>query len=267
MARAPLRFGLRVVRATRVGLHAAAGLTTTLVVFPWVSPQARLALIRRWSARLLALLGVQASVSGSLDAQPGNVLIVANHVSWLDIFVLNAQRPVRFVAKEELARWPFAGRLIRGAGTIFLARERRQSTRRVNADAARALAAGDIVAVFPEGTTTDGTLLLKFHASLLQPIVDAQGHLQPVALRYRDARGAPSTVPVYGDESFAASFWRVCGERRLAVDIIVPPAIPARASNRRELAREAEVAIRTALALSVDATEPGTPRDRRDGPP
>lgn len=267
MARARLGFIPRVVRAVRVGVHAASGLTTTLVVFPFVAPQARLVLIRRWSARLLALLDVEARVHGTLDTHAGNVLIVANHVSWLDIFVVNAQRPARFVAKEELGRWPFVGRLIRNAGTIFLARERRQSTRRVNDHAARALSAGEIVAVFPEGTTTDGMSLLKFHASLLQPIVDAQGHLQPVALRYRDASGRPSTAPAYGDESFAASFWRVCGERGLAVDVIVPAAIPARAQHRRALAREAEAAIRTALALPAAVTAPETPRDRRAGPP
>jgi 1-acyl-sn-glycerol-3-phosphate acyltransferase len=247
----------RAWRATRITLHLAQGLWTTLAVFPFVGPPRKRTLIKRWSARLLALLNIEARVKGALDTVGGNVLIVANHVSWLDIFVLNAQQPARFVAKSELARWPFAGRLIRGAGTIFVQRERRHDTRRVNDHAAQALSSGDIVAVFPEGTTTDGMTLLRFHASLLQPVVASDGHVQPVALRYRDAHGAPSTAPVYGDETFARSFWRVCGERRLVVDVIASTPIPARQLHRRDLARQAEGAIRTALELSAGAMEPG----------
>ena len=119
-----------------------------------------------------------------------------------------------------------------------------------------------MVAVFPEGTTTDGATLLRFHASLLQPIVEAQGHVQPIAIRYRDATGAHSTVPAYvGDESFARSFWRVCSTRRLVVDLHAAPALAAHGTNRRELARAAEEAIRTALGLSGAATAPGRSGD------
>ena len=117
------------------------------------------------------------------------MLVVANHVSWLDIFALHAVGPVRFIAKAEIERWPVLGGLVRGVGTLFIERARRHDTHRVNQEIARALAAGDIVAVFPEGTTTDGTALLPFKGSLLQPIIDAQGHVQPVAIRYRDADG------------------------------------------------------------------------------
>ncbi|MCE7877780.1 MAG: 1-acyl-sn-glycerol-3-phosphate acyltransferase, partial [Betaproteobacteria bacterium PRO3] len=151
------------------------------------------------------------------------------------------------------------GRLIRGSGTLFIERARRRDTRRVNGDATHALRSGDAVAVFPEGTTTDGREVLRFHGSLLQPIVDAEGRLIPVAIRYHDGEGALSLAPEYaGDTSFAASFWRVCGERRLAVDLIASPAVPAAARDRRELARGAEDAIRTALARRDAATEPGT---------
>jgi 1-acyl-sn-glycerol-3-phosphate acyltransferase len=241
-----------------VGVHLLGGIATTTVVFPVVGARQRRALVRRWSRKLLHLLRVEARIHGALDTHEGNVLIVANHVSWLDIFVLNAHRPARFVAKSEIAGWPVAGRLIRGAGTIFVDRDRRHDTRRVNHHAAQSLAAGEVVAVFPEGTTTDGATLLKFHASLLQPIVEAQGHVQPIAIRYRDAAGAHSTVPAYvGDESFAQSFWRVCGARRLVVDVHAAPALAARGANRRDLARAAEEAIRTALGLSGAGTAPG----------
>jgi 1-acyl-sn-glycerol-3-phosphate acyltransferase len=253
---------IRAWRAARVTLHLAAGLATQTFVFPRADADRRRDLTRRWCRRLLDLMNVEARVHGEIDARGGNVLIVANHVSWLDIFVLNAEHPSRFVAKSELARWPLVGRLIRGSGTLFIERARRQDTQRVNARAADALRSGDAIVVFPEGTTTDGTTVLKFHGSLLQPIVDAEGHVLPVAIRYHDGRGALSLAPEYaGDTSFAASFWRVCGERRLGVELFASPPLPAGAAHRRELARAAEDFIRTALAARDGATEPGRRAD------
>ena len=246
-----------------MGAHIASGIATTALVFPRARPERKRALIRRWSRKLLRLMNIEARLHGAIDAPGGNVLLVANHVSWLDIVVLNAHRPSRFIGKAELARWPVVGRLIRDTGTLFIERERRRDTHRVNRRAADALAAGDVIAVFPEGTTTDGTTLLRFHGSLLQPIVDAGGHVLPVAIRYHDGEGALSLAPEYaGDTSFVASFWRVCGERRLAVELIAAAPLPAAERHRRELAREAEHAIRTALAGRGGATAPGT----RGGP-
>jgi 1-acyl-sn-glycerol-3-phosphate acyltransferase len=257
----------RAWRATLVVLHGLQGLATTLCVFPFASVRKKRNLVRRWSARLLSLLHVEARTIGAMTRAEGNVLIVANHVSWLDIFVINAQRPARFVAKADLAHWPLVGTLIRRSGTIFIERARRRDTRRVSDSATRALLDGDVVAVFPEGTTSDGSDLLRFHASLMQPVIDSNGRVQPVALRYRDVSGARSTAPTYGDESFAASFWRVCGERRLFVDVTAAPAFEAGAAHRRVLARIAEDAIRTALESGAVATGPGTRADRGGSPP
>jgi 1-acyl-sn-glycerol-3-phosphate acyltransferase len=254
---------VRIYRYVRTCVHVSAGIATTLFVFPLVSAHRKRALVKRWSVRLLRILAVEAQVRGDLGARGGNVLVVANHISWLDIFVLNSVHPVRFVAKSELARWPVVGAMIRGAGTLFIEREKRRDTRRVNHTVARVLSDGDVVAIFPEGTTTEGLDLLPFKSSLLQPIVEAQGHVQPVAIRYRGHGGALSLTPAYvGDTSFAESFWRVCGERALTVELIALPALPARDGHRRELARSAEAAIRRALAGPDGATEPGTPGGR-----
>ncbi len=250
---------LRLYRVARTGVHVLEGVATTTFVFPLLKPAARRKVIRRWCRRLLRMLNVDARMHGDLDPVQRNVLVVANHISWLDIFVLNAVQPVRFVAKSELARWPVAGRLIKDVGTLFVERDRRRDARRVNANAAHALAGGDVVAVFPEGTTTDGTALLPFKSSLLQPIVDAEGHVQPMAIRYRAATGEHSVVPAYvGDLSFLRSFWRVTGARSLVVDLHASPALAARATHRRDLARSAEAAIRAALAQPAVATAPGT---------
>ena len=242
--------------------HVLGGIATQTFVFPRVTTERRRAITRRWCERLLELMNIESRVHGTIDARRGNLLIVANHISWLDIFVLNAQHASLFVAKSELADWPVAGRLIRGAGTLFIERARRRDTERVNRSAADALKAGDAIVVFPEGTTTDGSTVLKFHGSLLQPVVDAEGHVLPVAIRYHDGAGTRSLAPEYaGDTSFATSFWRVCGERRLAVDLFAGPVIAAGTAHRRELARAAEDAIRTALAGRDGATAPGTRGD------
>ena len=240
---------LRVARSARLSVHLVEGLLTTTIVFPLVGRRRRNAIIRRWSQRLLRVLRIEARVHGHhAEAPDGNVLIVANHVSWVDIFALLALKPSRFVAKAELRRWPLVGRLIEGVGTLFIERGRRRQAHAINRRATEALARGDVIAIFPEGTTTDGTTVLPFYGSLLQPIVDAGGHVQPIAIRYREPSGAPSDAPAYvGDTSFLASFWRITGERSLVVELHLAPPLPARARHRRDLAQEAERAIRMAL--------------------
>jgi 1-acyl-sn-glycerol-3-phosphate acyltransferase len=261
----PLPLPRRIYRSARVAVHIAEGLVTTAVVFPWVGVPRKQALIRRWCRLLLRMLRIDARIHGLPAAGlPGNLLIVANHISWLDIFVLNTVQPARFIAKAELRRWPVAGWLIAGCGTLFIERERRHDTLKVNRHATEVLARGDVIAIFPEGTTTDGRDVLPFHGSLLQPIVDAGGHVQPIAIRYRTPSGEHNDAPAYiGETSFLESYWRVTAERVLVVDVHVAPPLPAREGRRRELARAAEAAIRTALASPAGGSAPGTP----GGPP
>ena len=212
---------LRVMRSARLGVHVVQGVATTLVVFPWIGLDRRRETIRRWSIRMLRILNVETRIHGAPPgALPGNLLIVANHISWLDIFVLNTLQPARFIAKAELRRWPVIGWLSASVGTLFVERERRRHASSVNRDAAEALSRGDVIAIFPEGTTTDGFTILPFKGSLLQPIVDAEGHVQPIAIRYRDAMGAQSVAPAYvGETSFATSFWTLTAERSLVAEL------------------------------------------------
>ena len=111
-------------RWTRTCVHVLAGVSTTLLVFPLVSDVTRRSLVKRWSVRLLRILAVEVRLEGDIGAHRGNVMVVANHISWLDIFVLNASHPVRFVAKSEIAKWPVLSQMVRGAGTLFIERER-----------------------------------------------------------------------------------------------------------------------------------------------
>ncbi len=259
---------VRLYRYVRTLVHVGAGVATTVFVFPLISPSRKRALVKRWSVRLLRILAVDARVRGDIVARGGNVMVVANHISWLDIIVLNSVHPVRFVAKSELARWPIVGTMIRGAGTLFIERTKRRDTRRVNHHVAEVLAGGDVVAIFPEGETTDGLDMLPFKSSLLQPIVETAGHVQPVAIRYRGPDGELSVAPAYvGETTFAESFWSVCGARALTVELIATDALPARDSHRRHLARVAEHSIRTVLAAPHDATEPAIHAGHRGGHP
>jgi 1-acyl-sn-glycerol-3-phosphate acyltransferase len=261
----PTPLPARITRFARVVTHLAGGLATTVFVFPWVGPPKKRALIRRWSRQLLQMLGVKRRVNWLRDGgMRGHILIVANHISWLDIFVLNAQQPSRFIAKAELRRLPVIGRLCQNVGTLFIERERRRDTHTVNRHTVDVLARGDLVAVFPEGTTSDGTRLLKFHSSLFQPIVDARGEVQPIAIRYRTPADEYSDAPAFvGDLTMAGSLWRLTGEQSLIAELNILPPLPANDRNRRQLSNEAAAAIQTVLASPARAKGPDTHGDHR----
>ena len=256
---------VRLLRCARALMHIVGGLGTTVFVFPRVSTEQREAIIRRWCRQFVAMLAVEPRVHRTeAGAMPNHVLIVANHISWLDIFVLLSFQPARFVAKSDLKRMPVVGRLITNVGTLYIERERRRDTHTVNRATVEALQHGDVVAVFPEATTSDGTGLLKFHSSLLQSAVDAKGHVQPIAIRYRTPHDEFCGAPAYvGELNLVQSFWRVTGEPRIVADLHVLPAFSAATAHRRELSRAAEEAIRTALASPARGPAPGTRDDRR----
>ena len=249
----------RCYRLIRLSVHLLQGVATTALIFPLVGTPRREALIRRWSANLLAILRADLRLNGwPATGMPGNVLIVANHISWLDIFVLNAVQPSRFVAKADLERWPLVGRLIAGCGTLFIERGRGRDAHRINQHARQALASGGFIAIFPEGETSDGSLVLPFHGSLMQAVIDVRGHVQPMAIRYRSIDGTHNDSACYvGDTKFLASLWRVLGERELVVLLDAGQSLAAHGRHRRELARDAEDAIRQVVAPAASVRAPG----------
>ena len=138
---------------------------------------------------MLERLGVHLQVDGTPPVA-GPLLLVANHISWLDIVVLHAAHHCRFVSKSDVGRWPLVGALATGAGTLYIERRSRRDAMRVVHQMVQALRDGDILAIFPEGTTGDGEALLPFHANLIQAAMSAQAPIQPVALRFVDAAAA-----------------------------------------------------------------------------
>ena len=189
-------------RSSRALAHALGGVATFLVLFPRWTEARRHAQVQAWSLRMLALLGITLELHGQ-PPRSGPVLLVANHISWLDILVMHAACYCRFVSKADVRHWPLIGTLATGGGTIYIERESRRDALRVVHHMAESLQAGDVVAVFPEGTTSDGVDLLPFHANLIQAAVSAHAPAQPVALSFIEtATRAPSLTPCYiGDDT------------------------------------------------------------------
>lgn len=191
---------------------------------------------QRWSQGLLDILGIELQTTGS-GVTPG-CMLVANHISWVDIFAINALAPTAFISKHEVRAWPVIGWLAARSETVFLRRGSRGHARIVNAEIAGLLDAGRNVAVFPEGTTTDGSHVLHFHAALLQPAIEAGRPLQTLALSYRHADGSPSRAPAYdGELSMGECLRNILSHRRLVACIAVNEPLRTTAdSRRRELA-------------------------------
>ena len=235
-------------RIARLLAHLLHGMAVMALRFPSLDEAGRQARIAWWSAGVLRVLGVGLQASGV--ARPGPTLLLANHVSWLDIAAIHAVVPkARFVAKADVLRWPLLGWLIRGAGTLFIERERKRDALRVVHALAQALRDGQTVAVFPEGTTGSGAQPLPFHANLLQGAIATATPVQLVVLRFADAGHRFSPAAEYvGDTSLLQSLWRVAGARGLVVHLhLLPPQASAHA-DRRALAAQLRQQVADHLA-------------------
>jgi len=235
-------------RLARLVLHLLAGLATCALVFPWAGMALRERLVRRWSARLLGICRVRVERARG-PAALDHALVVANHISWLDIFVINATLPCRFVAKAEIRAWPVLGWLVAQAGTVFIARGNRRELRHIFKGLVDALDQRQRVAFFPEGTTASQGQLLPFHANLFEAAIDAAVPVQPCALSYLDVRGGwHAAVDYTGDTSFVDSILRVLGGEPIVARLASLAPIPAgQGTHRRELAQAAHDAIQAAL--------------------
>ena len=234
-------------RLARMALHLLFGVLLVATRFGRIDAEARMRHVQRWAATFLRLVGVRLVWQGT--PRPGAKLLVANHVSWLDILALDAVVPARFVAKNEVRHWPVFGGFATGSGTLYIQRERPRDALRVVHQMAAALQAGETVAIFPEGTTADGHVLLPFHANLLQAAIATATPVQPVALRYFEPEHAISpTVLFLGETTMLQSLWSVVCARDLAVRVDVLPAIAVAHADRRRLAERLQGEIEAALA-------------------
>lgn len=236
------------LRLLRVGLHLLYGALQAALLFRLADAARRQRLTRRWSRQLLALLGIRVDAGAGL-ARIDRGLLVANHISFIDVFVINALLPAAFVAKSEVAAWPLIGWLSRHTGTVFIERGSRRAAHRTHRHMLEALRDGRRLAIFPEGTTTVGDRLLPFHAALLQSAIDAAVPVHALALGYHCADGARSEAPAYIDDiSLLECLVSVLSTDGLVARVTLAASFVPPLADRRHLAHRAHQAVAAALA-------------------
>lgn len=235
-------------RGVRLFLHLLHA-TLLAVFYPHLKPAKRRRILKNWSRQLLDILNIGIRTEGEMPVRcESGFLVVANHVSWLDIFALNAIYPSRFIAKAEVRDWPLIGWLCERSNTIFIERALRQDAASINRRASLLLEQGVCIGLFPEGTTTNGTQVGHFHSALIQPAIDAGAMLCPIALRYQRESGKQSDAATFtGDMTLPQSIWRILRSPHFDALLVFTPALATAGENRRALARAAQEAIAQGL--------------------
>ena len=227
--------------------HLLRGMWTIATRFPKSDAQQRAELIAQWSRGLLSLLNVTVRVQG-MPAQSGPMMVVMNHISWLDILVLLAAQPVSFVSKAEVRHWPLIGWLATNVGTLYIERGNRRDAMRVVHQIADALRDDQLIAIFPEGTTSDGRQVLPFHANLMQAAISSASPVQPVVLRFLEASGELSMSPAYiGDDTLVSSVWRMLRAEPVTAQLEFLEPVASSGMERRVLAAQLEKLISSRL--------------------
>jgi len=234
-------------RKARIFAHLLHGMWTVATRFPNATPQVRMELNRAWSIEMLRRCGMKLVVHNDQARLDSGALVVGNHVSWIDIYVVNAWRPTPFVSKAEIRNWPLVGWLARQLDTVFLHREKRSDAKRIMHELSQRLVRGELMCVFPEGTTSLGTDLLPFHSNLFQAPVSASCPVQPICLMYEDANGRQAEAPAYIDDlTLAFTLNAMLRDTPLTAHLYVCDAI-APGADRRVLARQAQASVEAAL--------------------
>jgi 1-acyl-sn-glycerol-3-phosphate acyltransferase len=261
-----MRWLLAPFRAIVFSAHVLLGVAIVLVVFPFVDQISRNRINGKWSRILISLCGARVTCSGvalpsqlqrdGIDPARTGRLALANHVSWLDIFAINAILPSRFIAKAEIGKWPLLGLLVSRAGTLYIERGRRHAVSAMNKTVREHLKLGETIVVFAEGTTTDGSVLLPFHSNMIAPALDVDAEVWPIAIRYTE-RGKRSSAAAFIDETgLFTSLAQILVADQLVVEVaLLQPILKSDAANRHAIARTARTAIAQHLGI------PDEPRD------
>lgn len=240
----------RGVRIARLTLHVLVGMVLAHTLLPLLRARrqpAGAAVVRWWTARLLAILSVRVVIEGARLMQP--TLFVANHISWLDIPLLRAAIDATFVSKEQVRAWPAIGRLAHQAGTVFFERGERNAAAAAADRMTWTLARGESMLIFPEGTTTRGNEVRRFHARLFQAAVRTGAPVQAVAISYSDGVNRHDDVPFVDDENFLSHLWRLAVSPRIEATLRFCAPLAAQHGERRVLADTACAQVRQTLGL------------------
>jgi 1-acyl-sn-glycerol-3-phosphate acyltransferase len=241
-----IRAGWRLLRVTFLLL---AGVLCIALLYPLIGEQARAQIKRRWSFALLGALGISIARDGPSASQLAHGLLVANHISFVDIFVINALAPVTFVAKSDVANWPLFGWLTRKSGNLFIERGRRQAAHDTQKNITAALGAGHSIVIFPEGTTTIGDRVLPFHAALLQSAIAGAVPVICLALAYQTRVGKVTAAPAFvGEDTLWDCLWRIVTSDGIVARVRLAGDLSSVATDRRHLAHQAHQRIAHAMA-------------------
>lgn len=204
--------------------HVLRGVLTLVLLFPLISDIKKCIHIQRWSSRLLKIFGIRLDIRNAHILTDHPYLLASNHISWMDIHAINAFKPIRFVAKSEVASWPIFGWMARQLGTVFIRRDSPRHTRQVSSEIASVLI-NQSVCIFPEGTSTIGVDVLPFKSNLFESAIHANVQVFSIAIRYRSATtGSPSDLTAFtGDMGLLESMSRILKDRKLVVELIFLP--------------------------------------------
>ena len=219
--------------------HVLMGWVTIYFRFPQFTPQQREARVQVWAMQLLRIWDIDLEVRGK-PVTTGPALLVCNHISWLDILVIHATRHCRFVSKSELRGWPLLGTLATGAGTLYIERAQRKDAMRMVKDMAQSLRNGEVLAVFPEGTTGDGIGMLPFHSNLIQSAIEGDAPVQTLALQFIDTHTHSISMAArfVGDDTLLASIWSTLNASNLKAVVNFGELQLAQGRNRRAWAHD-----------------------------
>lgn len=236
---------------TSVLLHIAVGISVLATIWVFCSQHTRDKLIRWWSKGLLWRFNIKVVIHGKPPPETAsNCMLLANHISWIDIHALNSILPVRFIAKSDINTWPIFGYLARKSGTIFINRSSRKDTARIVDTTTDCLNNGSNIAFFPEGTTTDGTTVARFKSSIVQAAIHAKATICPVAIRYPHPDGNINTMLSYaGDTTMAESMMHTLRTRCPIVELHFLPTIDHNSGNRQDITQQAYNVITKTLNL------------------
>ena len=209
---------------TQIWVHVICGVWTLSFIFPFLDRKSKDQKIQEWSKRLLRIFNIEFVVLGSDLIKNTPHLIASNHISWLDIHVINAFKPIRFVAKSEVEAWPVFGWMAKQIGTVFIRRDSTRHARQVVTQIASVLKS-ESICIFPEGTSTIGEVVLPFKPNLFESAILAQVPVYPLAIQYLSTKtGRRSESPAFiGDMGLLESMSNIIKNRSLAVQITILP--------------------------------------------
>ena len=237
-------------------LFALACIVLVLVYLQWVSPSKKRGVIKTWAAAFMRIVGMKWHVEGEVYDKP--CLIVANHISFIDIFALNAVKPGRFIAKSEIADWPVFGRIAKGVDTLFIQRKNHRSIITVNQQISGALMDKQTIMLFPEGKTSPGLTLLPLKANLIEPAILSGTPELPVALCYTE-NGQKTVKASYANIQIFVCLWTIVSTPGLELTMKFLPLIDVNGKTRHEVAKEASALMSAAMGVDdpmKDAPEP-----------